>query len=196
MNNNNKDYTAFKNDLGQRESSGNYSTTNKTNGAVGKYQFIKARLADFGISNSEAFRNNPELQETIFFKHCQDITNYIFKKLLSGLIGGAHLGGKGGLKQYLLYGTNPKDALGTSIRDYVQKFSDYDLTDFVQKTIAKDELDKIEKQKKQIKFLEGRITSLKENKKELLSNNMNLIKRIIENLKEKILRKGGGKNGD
>ena len=150
-----KDFEAFKRDMRQRESGNNYQAAN-TLGYLGAYQFGMARLSDFGLCvrgddssfywvspySKEYFLDSKTLQDSIFLKHCKDLKEKIIKKYefhfnknwagvritLSGLIAGAHLGGMGGLDRFFSsWGPGPKDAYGTSVRDYISLFSGYDL---------------------------------------------------------------------
>lgn len=146
----------FKDAMQQKESRGwknPYQADNKR-GFYGKYQFGIPRLRDFGFKGTpEQFKNNPQLQEEIFLKHVQDHAKYLQKYLivakkkfgdwvtLSGLIGGAHLKGRGreqyvekcsgsGVIQYILYGKDCPDGNGTLISEYVKFFSGYDIPNF------------------------------------------------------------------
>ena len=94
------------------------------------------------------FKNNfmgtPSLQEDVMTWHVDDINSYIDSRELDkyvgkkiggvtitreGLIAGAHLGGRTGLKQFLDTGMkihgdeDEKDTQGTYISDYIMKFS-------------------------------------------------------------------------
>lgn len=140
----------FKNNLGQMESGNNYQEVNENSGALGKYQFMPVRLNDL-MQNYDLpiwynyFLGDPGLQELYFNQHVEDILNYVYSHDLDsfigkqvvgtkkfpgmtsritteGLIAGAHLGGKFGLKNFLLNGINPDDGR-TSISDYVAYFS-------------------------------------------------------------------------
>ena len=140
----------FKEDLAMAESSGKYDAENKY-GYVGKYQFGDARLQDFKDANKDykdfnkkEFMNNPSLQEDVFSWHVDDINSYIDSRDLDkyigkkiggviitreGLIAGAHLGGRTGLREFLETGMkihgdeDEKDKEGTYISDYIMKFS-------------------------------------------------------------------------
>ena len=140
----------FKEDLAMSESSGDYSAENKY-GYIGKYQFGDARLQDFKDANKDfkdfskkEFITNPSLQEDVFSWHVDDINSYIDSRELDkyigkeiggvtitreGLIAGAHLGGRTGLREFLETGMkihgdeDEKDKEGTYISDYIIKFS-------------------------------------------------------------------------
>ena len=149
-----KTYEQFKDALGFRESGGEYDIVN-TFGYLGKYQFGKPRLYDLGFSIDgwhpkgrkvrtimvvKEFLNSPALQDWVFINHVKQLkriilkrySKYLGKKILgvevtlSGLIAGAHLKGLGGLRQFL-NGVNNKDAYGTEIIEYVDKFGGYEV---------------------------------------------------------------------
>lgn len=138
----------FKEDIAMSESSGNYDAEYKSksgNKYVGKWQFGNARLTDFKNANKEfkdltmdQFKNNPSIQEQVWDWHVDDINSYIDSRGLDkyigtelngvkitreGLIAGAHIGGRTGLKNFLTKGTDGTDELGTSISEYIIKFS-------------------------------------------------------------------------
>jgi len=129
-----------------------YKDKNGNAKAFGKYQFIDVRLKDVAsflnvqVPSVDKFLNDKYLQDQFFDAHCLMIYNYIKTKKLDrfiglevtgknkypvkttiniyGLIGGSHLGGENGLRNFLENGIDRKDALGTYISDYVAKFSD------------------------------------------------------------------------
>jgi len=129
-----------------------YKDKNGVPKAFGKYQFIEARLKDVSRfmnipePSINVFLANRDLQDSFFYAHCLMIYNYIKENNLDtyigsevigrnkypvkttiniyGLIGGSHLGGETGLKNFLVNGVDRRDALGTYISDYVAKFSD------------------------------------------------------------------------
>ncbi len=134
----------FKEEMAMSESS-NKSDVVNTDGFMGKYQFGDDRLTDFqndtGIEfNRTDFLNDESLQDQVFDWHVNDISNYIDSNNLNsfigktingikitkqGLIAGAHLGGKYGMRQFLETGGeyNPSDKNGTKISDYIIKFN-------------------------------------------------------------------------
>lgn len=138
---------AFREQLGQSESSGRYGVVN-AEGYTGKYQFGPARLTDYMNATGqkfsmEQFRNDPALQERVQAWHENDILSYItdneLDRFIGQVVGGvkvtpeamlgmAHLGGKSGMRKFLETGGeyNPADSNGTSLRDYGQKFSGQD----------------------------------------------------------------------
>ena len=134
----------FKEDMAMSESS-NKSDIVNTDGFMGKHQFGDDRLTDFkndtGINfNKTDFLNDESLQDQVFDWHVNDIGSYIDSNDLNsfigktingtkitkqGLIAGAHLGGKYGMRQFLETGGeyNPSDKNGTKISDYITKFN-------------------------------------------------------------------------
>ena len=133
----------FQEQMKTSESSGNYEVVNDE-GFMGAYQFGDDRLDDFKQANNlnftqDEFLNNPELQDKVFNWHVKDykkrikkagLDSYIGKTINGvevtedGLVAVAHLGGFGGMRQFLK--TNGKDdeadSNGTSMTDYLRKF--------------------------------------------------------------------------
>jgi hypothetical protein len=140
-----KSYVGFKEALAFKESRGNYFSVN-TYGYLGKYQFGKETLKMVGIYNPSQFLNDPVLQEKAFLANAKrnkwilrrDIKRFVGKRINgviiteSGILAAAHLAGPGSVKKYLRsYGAiGFTDAYGTSIQNYIKKFSGYD-TSFV-----------------------------------------------------------------
>lgn len=138
-----KNYIGFKEALGFKESRGNYSIVN-TLGYMGKYQFGTGTLALLGIRDSIQFLHSAELQEIVFAANLsrnkwvlrREIKNYSGLKINgiliteSGLLAAAHLAGPGNVKKYLRSkgAAIVKDAYGTSIEDYLNLFSGFDLS--------------------------------------------------------------------
>lgn len=136
-----KTYVGFKEALAFKESGGNYFTVN-THGYLGKYQFGAETLKMIGIYNPNQFLYSPELQEKAFLANAErnkwilrkDIKRFVGKRISgvniteSGILAAAHLAGPGSVKKYLRsYGVhNFEDAFGTSIKNYMKKFSGYD----------------------------------------------------------------------
>ena len=134
-------YIGFKEALAFKESQGNYFITN-TLGYLGKYQFGIGTLQLMGVYNATQFLNDPSLQEKVFRTNIarnkwilrRDINRFVGKKIKgveiteSGILAAAHLAGAGNVKKYLRsYGAlDVQDAYGTSIGDYIKKFSGYD----------------------------------------------------------------------
>ena len=103
---------------------------------VGALQFGDARLQDYkkatGSSfTQDEFKANTVLQDKVASWHIADIDKTIDGLGLNtdgydrdGLRAVAHLGGKGGMKNFVRSKGqyNPKDQLGTSLQDYYDKF--------------------------------------------------------------------------
>lgn len=139
-------FTGFKEAVAFKESQGKYHVVN-TLGYLGKYQFGKSTLERFKIYNTQQFLNTPQLQEDAFIALCsvnkwilrKDIRRSVGKKINgikiteSGILAAAHLAGAGNVKKYLRSnGENKfKDAYGSSIQHYLNKFSGYD-TSFIE----------------------------------------------------------------
>lgn len=104
----------------------------------------KAR--NYGVSSIEDFMNNPDAQKAAFkdwMTHLYNSTKKCHNKIgqkspdgkctvtLSGVLGGAHLGGPGGVCKYLSgSGYNPNDG-ATAISAYVCCFKGYQICDVV-----------------------------------------------------------------
>lgn len=107
-----KGYLEFREALGKRESSDNYQCVNSL-GYLGRYQFGKPRLWDFGYSidgwqpkwskeqiknypvviiNKEDFLKNANLQNDIFLAHVKDAIRQIKRHKLNEYIGKTILG--------------------------------------------------------------------------------------------------------
>jgi len=141
----NKSFIGFKEALAFKESRGDYFTVNSY-GYLGKYQFGKNTLELIGVYNTDEFLNDPELQEKAFIANAarnkwilrRDIKRFVGKHIdgvlvtESGILAAAHLAGPGSVKKYLRsYGAiGFADAYGTTIRNYMKKFSGYD-TSFI-----------------------------------------------------------------
>ena len=141
-----KSFVGFKEALAFKESRGNYRTVN-TLGYLGKYQFGRETLKLIGIYNTTSFLQNPELQEKAFIANAmrnkwilrRDIKRFVGKQIdgivvtESGILAAAHLAGPGSVKKYLRsYGAlGFTDAYGTTVRNYMKRFSGYD-TSFIQ----------------------------------------------------------------
>ena len=136
-----KCFVGFKEALAFKESGGNYFSVN-TFGYLGKYQFGKETLKMIGIYNSVKFLNDPQLQEKAFLANLErnkwilrrDIKQFVGKRINgiliteSGILAAAHLAGPGSVKKYLRsYGAvGFTDGYGTTIQNYIKKFSGYD----------------------------------------------------------------------
>ncbi|MBG0859708.1 MAG: hypothetical protein IQL11_09410 [Bacteroidales bacterium] len=140
--------TRFMNDLGHRESGNNWTSVNLI-GCFGEYQFAESTLRYLGYRKItlKKFRANPNIFPRDVQKDALKVLIQSNMRLLrdyehfigdtingtiitrSGMIAAAHLGGVGTLRKYLNSNgeINKKDVLGTSIHDYMSKFSHYDL---------------------------------------------------------------------
>lgn len=147
-----KTYVGFKEALGFKESRGSYSVINSF-GYMGKYQFSKSTLKMIGIYNSAKFIEDASLQEKAFEAYAsmnkwilrRDIERFDGKLIggikvtESGILAAAHLAGAGNVKKFLRsFGAETfEDAYGTSIRNYLKKFSGYDTSSIVANKKAK-----------------------------------------------------------
>ncbi len=136
-----KSFVGFKEAVAFKESGGNYFSVN-TFGYLGKYQFGTGTLRMIGIKNPSQFLKNPKLQERAFVANAErnkwilrrDIKNFVGKRINgiivteSGILAAAHLAGPGSVKKYLRsYGLdNFADGYGTTVYDYMKRFSGYD----------------------------------------------------------------------
>lgn len=160
----------FYNDLGARESGGNYKAINRW-GYVGKYQMGEAALVDTGYYNKKSKNYNNDwsgqftgkdgiysLNDFLKNKQAQENAQYEFKKTqwkqlknlgadkyigkkingnkitASGILAAAHLKGPGNVISYLKSNgiNNSKDGFGTSVEDYIEHFSGYDISDITE----------------------------------------------------------------
>lgn len=104
---------------------------------TGLYQFGEARLSDYRKATgakftTDQFKQDEALQQRVAEWHFADLEQAIDELgeeakgyNPDGLKAVAHLGGKGGMKQYVRTKGqyNPVDAFGTSLSDYYNKFS-------------------------------------------------------------------------
>ena len=137
-------YIGFKEALAFRESQGNYFIIN-TLGYLGKYQFGIGTLQLMGVYSATKFLNDPSLQEKVFYTNISRnkwilrkyIKYFVGKKVKgveiteSGILAAAHLAGPGNVIKYLYSNgiRDVKDAYGTSLADYLKKFSGYDISE-------------------------------------------------------------------
>lgn len=137
-----KNHNKFLEDIGFRESSGNYHAVNQF-GYLGKYQFGRRTLDALGydsISNRE-FLENHSLQEEAMYallshnKHIlrRQIKEYVGQTINgiyiteSGILAAAHLAGPGNVKKFFRKGYEFHDGNGTKMTEYLAKFSGYKL---------------------------------------------------------------------
>ena len=147
-----KDFVAFKEAVAFKESQGKYSVVN-TLGYLGKYQFGKTTLQRFKIYNTQAFLNNPELQENAFIALCK-VNKWILRKDIkrsvgkiingikiteSGILAAAHLSGAGNVKKFLRSNGVVRftDAYGSTIQHYMKRFGGYNVSNLVADKKAK-----------------------------------------------------------
>ena len=137
-----KNHNQFLEDLGMRESSGNYKAVNQF-GYLGKYQFGRRTLNALGFDNvsNREFLANPSIQEEAMYAllshnkhilrrqiekyHGQTINGILITE--SGILAAAHLAGPGNVKKFFRKGYEFKDGNGTKMTSYMIKFSDYKL---------------------------------------------------------------------
>lgn len=138
----------FIKDLGYRESENNWLCVNRI-GCFGEWQFAESTLRILGFKKItlKRFRANPgifpremqleALKELIKINlnYLRNYEHYIGDTIKgvvitkSGMLAASHLGGAGTLIEFLDSNgkINRKDIFGTSIYDYVKKFSAYEL---------------------------------------------------------------------
>ena len=137
-----KNHNMFLNDLGFRESSGNYKAVNKY-GYLGKYQFGRKTLNAINMKHvsNRQFLSSPELQEEamqrLMLANYKSLRRYINKYngtivhgvlvTKSGVLAAAHLGGAGNVRKWFRRGVVFKDANGTKITSYMKQFGGYKL---------------------------------------------------------------------
>jgi hypothetical protein len=142
------EFSRFINDLGLRESGNNWLSINRI-GCFGEWQFEESTLKYLGYRKVtlKKFKSNPEIfprelqlkalktlikvNLTLLMDYEHFIGDTINGTVItkSGMIAASHLGGAGSLQKFLNSNgmINKKDILGTSIYDYLKKFSSYDL---------------------------------------------------------------------
>ena len=139
-----KDYHGFKEALGFKESGGNYFSVN-TYGYMGKYQFGIETLKMIGVYDAAHFMSSPEMQEMAFLANTKR-NKWILRKYIqhfqgetiggvevteSGILAAAHLAGPGSVIKFLGSDGNQnfKDGYGSTLSEYMQRFSGYDTSD-------------------------------------------------------------------
>jgi len=137
-----KNHDKFLEDLGFRESSGNYKAVNQF-GYLGKYQFGRQTLDNLGykdISNRQ-FLSDPSIQEQamedllvhnkkILRRYIQKYNGKVINGIFiteSGILAAAHLAGPGNVKKFFRKGYEFRDGNGTKMTSYIKKFSNYQL---------------------------------------------------------------------
>ena len=146
------DFVGFREAVAFKESQGSYTAVN-TLGYLGKYQFGASTLNRINIHDTEAFLNNPELQEQAFKTYCA-INKWILRKDIqrsvgkiingieiteSGILAAAHLSGAGNVKKFLRSNGNQRfsDAYGATISHYMEEFADFDVSNIIADRNAK-----------------------------------------------------------
>jgi len=137
-----KNHDKFLEDLGMRESSGNYKAVNQF-GYLGKYQFGRRTLDALGykdVSNREFLANESIQEEAMnallthnkkilrkqIRKYCGKVVNGIYITE-SGILAAAHLAGPGNVRKFFRKGYEFRDGNGTRMTSYMVKFRDYKL---------------------------------------------------------------------
>ena len=142
------EFDRFINDLGHRESGNNWLSVNCI-GCFGEWQFAESTIHYLGYKHItlKKFKSDPfvfprDLQRKVLeslikvnlvlLKDYEHFIGDTIKGVVvtkSGLIAASHLGGARSVKLFLASDgrINRKDVLGTSVRDYMKKFSLYDL---------------------------------------------------------------------
>jgi len=142
------EFSRFINDLGSKESGNNWLSINQI-GCFGEWQFDESTLNFLGYRKItlKKFQANPEIfprelqlkvLKTLIRVNLTFLNDYehfigdtingiVITK--SGMIAASHLGGAGSLQKFLNSKgmINKKDIFGTSIFDYLKKFSCYDI---------------------------------------------------------------------
>ncbi len=128
----------IKNGLGGSENAGKYETnlnasSYQIEGAIGKYQFIPARLQELGYTGMTPQAFTPSVQEEVMNAHLNDLLTYAQSKGMintdtspeqaAGLLWAGHLGGKGGMNAVAEGRQGASDRLGTSVNHYYAKGS-------------------------------------------------------------------------
>jgi hypothetical protein len=142
------EFSRFINDLGYRESGNNWKSVNFI-GCFGEWQFAESTIHYLGYKHVtlKKFKKDPD----IFPREVQrkaleslikvnlvllkDYEHYIGDTIndviitKSGMIAASHLGGARSVKLFLASDgrINRKDALGTSVGNYMKRFSFYDI---------------------------------------------------------------------
>ena len=137
-----KNHDKFLEDLGFRESSGNYKAVNQF-GYLGKYQFGRKTLNALGYKDvsNRVFLANPSIQEEAMYdllthnkkilrRQIEEYSGKVINGILiteSGILAAAHLAGPGNVKKFFRKGYEFRDGNGTKMTSYMVKFSGYKL---------------------------------------------------------------------
>jgi hypothetical protein len=142
------EFRRFINDLGYRESGNNWLCVNCI-GCFGEWQFAESTVHYLGYKNVtlRKFKKDPEvfppeLQRKVLeslikvnLVLLRDYEDYIGDTIMgvkitkSGMIAASHLGGAQSVRLFLASDgrIDREDVLGTSVRDYMKRFSFYDI---------------------------------------------------------------------
>jgi hypothetical protein len=142
------EFTRFINDLGRRESGNNWLSVNCI-GCFGEWQFAESTVHYLGYKHVtlKKFRKDPEIfppdQQRKALESLIKVNLVLLRKYehyigdtiggvivtKSGMIAASHLGGAQSVKLFLVSDgrLDKEDVLGTSVRDYMKKFSFYDI---------------------------------------------------------------------
>jgi len=145
------EFSKFINDLGFSESGNNWQSVNRI-GCFGEWQFAEKTLHHLGHKNItvKKFKADPsifppELQlkvlkslikmNMVYLKNYDHFVGDTIRGVVitrSGMIAACHLGGPTSLKLFLNSKgrINRQDAFGTTMADYLRKFSYYDLDSY------------------------------------------------------------------
>jgi len=142
-----KELSRYLEAIGHSESRNNPKAYNSY-GYVGKYQFGFAarKSCGYGEVRFNDFIKNPSVWSeedqdaamiTLLSKnesHLKDVIRKYNGKVIkgvtvtkSGILAAAHLAGAGGVQRYFRNGSNPRDAYGTGLEDYLFKFSGFNI---------------------------------------------------------------------
>ena len=135
-----RNHDKFLEDLGFRESSGNYKAVNQY-GYLGKYQFGRKTLNALGYEDvsNRVFLANPQIQEEAMYdllthnrkilrRQIEKYNGKVINGILiteSGILAAAHLAGPGNVKKFFRKGYEFRDGNGTKMTSYMKKFSNY-----------------------------------------------------------------------
>ena len=139
-----QEWLRWKQLLAFKESSDRWQIVNPQ-GCIGKYQFRIATLHSLGFKNItlENFKHTftPDIQEQALEKliHANELSLQHFKQYIgktvrgilitkSGLLAASHLAGIGSVAKFLKSAYNASDCNNTSVRDYLQQFSHFNLS--------------------------------------------------------------------
>lgn len=140
-----KEFTRFLDSVAYSESRGNPKAYNKY-GYIGKYQFgnIARKSCGYGYISCSDFIKNPSIwsekeQDTAMLRLLQKNEQHLAQIIhvydglsvkgtivtKSGMLAAAHLAGASGVKDYFMHDLNPNDVYGTSLEDYLFRFSGF-----------------------------------------------------------------------